>query len=99
MAIEGSGFCIHCGARLEAVHRFCWTCGAARWSPETQPAPAAPEPERAPPTPGTSVFNPRPAAAVPPVTSLGLPPRCDPAGALLFLAEATPLLAYLPVPA
>jgi len=95
MAIEGSGFCIHCGARLEAVHRFCWSCGAARWTPETEPAPAAPEPERAPPTPGTSVFNPRPAAAVPPVTSLGLLPWFYAAGAVLFLIEATQVLAYL----
>jgi len=24
-------FCINCGERLAAEHRFCWACGAARW--------------------------------------------------------------------
>src|SRR5215831_11871937 len=39
VATEGSGFCIHCGARLEAAHRFCWHCGLARWEGEPGPAP------------------------------------------------------------
>jgi hypothetical protein len=96
MATEGPGYCIHCGARLEAVHRFCWSCGAERWTPEAEPAPAAPpEPERAPPTPGTSVFAPRPLSAVAPATSLGLLPWFYAAGAVLFLVEATQVLAYL----
>jgi hypothetical protein len=97
VATEGTGFCIHCGARLEAVHRFCWNCGAARWTPEgdaSAPAPA-PQPERAPPTPGTSVFAHPPAASVAPVTNLGLLPWFYAAGAVLFLVEATQVLAYL----
>jgi hypothetical protein len=96
VATEGTGYCINCGARLESVHRFCWSCGAARWTPESEPARPA-EPERAPPTPGTSVFNPRPATPVPaaPVTSLGLLPWFYAAGAVLFLVEATQVLAYL----
>jgi hypothetical protein len=95
VATEGTGYCIHCGARLETVHRFCWSCGAARWTAEAEPASAAPEPERAPPTPGTSVFQSRPAAAAAPVTSLGLLPWFYAAGAVLFLVEATQVLAYL----
>lgn len=98
VATDGTGYCIHCGARLEATHRFCWSCGAARWAPEGEAAPAAPpEPERAPPTPGTSVFAQRraSAAAPAPVTSLGLLPWFYAAGAVLFLVEATQVLAYL----
>lgn len=96
MATEGTGFCIYCGARLEAIHRFCWNCGAARWTPEAEAGPP-PEPERAPPTPGTSVFGaPRVAAATPnPTVSLGLLPWFYAAGAVLFLIEATQVLAYL----
>jgi hypothetical protein len=93
---EGTGFCIHCGARLEAAHRFCWSCGAARWTPETEAAPAS-EPERAPPTPGTSVFA-APRTAVPEAprpVSLGLLPWFYAAGAVLLLVEATQVLAYL----
>lgn len=95
MATEGTGFCIHCGARLETVHRFCWNCGAARWTPEGDANPPAPRPERAPPTPGTSVFARPPAATVAPVTNLGLLPWFYAAGAVLFLVEATQVLAYL----
>jgi hypothetical protein len=98
VATEGTGFCIHCGARLEAVHRFCWNCGAARWTPEGDSAaapPTASPPERAPPTPGTSVFARPPAATVTPVTNLGLLPWFYAAGAVLFLVEATQVLAYL----
>ena len=97
VATEGTGFCIHCGARLEAVHRFCWNCGAARWMPEGDAAapPPAPELERAPPTPGMSVFPRPPAATVTPVTNLGLLPWFYAAGAVLFLVEATQGLAYL----
>jgi hypothetical protein len=92
---EGTGFCIHCGARLEAVHRFCWNCGAARWTPEGEANAPAPQPERAPPTPGTSVFARPPATTVTPVTNLGLLPWFYAAGAVLFLVEATQVLAYL----
>lgn len=97
MGTDGTGYCIHCGARLEAVHRFCWNCGAARWTPDSEPVRPAPEPERAPPTPGTNVFAARPPApsAPAPVTSLGLLPWFYAAGAVLFLVEATQVLAYL----
>ena len=96
MATEGPAYCIHCGACLEAVHRFCWNCGAERWTPDPEPVPAAPpEAEHAPPTPGTSVFPPRPASTVAPATSLGLLPWFYAAGAVLFLVEATQVLAYL----
>src|SRR5262245_29114783 len=95
VALDGSGYCIHCGARLEAVHRFCWSCGAARWTPDAEAAGAPAEPT--PPTPGTPVFG----AAAPsqpapaPVTSLGLLPWFYAAGAVLFLIEATQALAYV----
>ncbi|HXM57458.1 MAG TPA: hypothetical protein VOB72_18820, partial [Candidatus Dormibacteraeota bacterium] len=97
VATEGTGYCIDCGAKLEAAHRFCWRCGAERWTPESGGAP--PEPGRAPPTPGTPVFGaappPAPAPAVTPVASLGLLPWLYAAGAILFLVEATQGLAYL----
>lgn len=95
VATEGNGYCINCGARLEAAHRFCWHCGAPRWDGESAQAPPSPEAGRAPPTPGTSVFPARPAAAAAPVTSLGLLPWFYAAGAVLFLVEATQGLAYL----
>ncbi len=104
MAIEGTGFCIHCGARLEAGHRFCWSCGTPRWSPETgqaeqaEQAPQAPEVERPPPVPGTPVFGSRAAPAAAPVVSLGLLPWFYAAGAILFPVEGTQGLAYLVSP-
>jgi hypothetical protein len=98
---EGTGYCIHCGARLETGHRFCWSCGAPRWSPEagegTPPAP--PDAGRAPPVPGTPVFSGRPVSAATPAVSLGLLPWFYAAGAILFLVEATQGLAYLLSPA
>jgi hypothetical protein len=98
VATEGTGFCIHCGARLEAVHRFCWNCGAARWTPEGEAATPAAAPraqtERAPPTPGTSVFGRPQAETVAPVTDLGLLPWFYAGGGVLFLVLATKWLAY-----
>ena len=103
MATEGTEYCIHCGVRLEAAHRFCWSCGAPRWTPEPAAGPpAGPSPqreaERAPPTPGTPVFGAQ--APVAPrtdtrVLSLGLLPWLYAAGAVVFLVEATQGLAYL----
>ena len=104
MATEETRYCINCGARLEAAHRFCWSCGAPRWTPapeavQTPPAGPPPrEPERAPPTPGTPVFGarvPAPAPAEPQSFNLGLLPWLYAAGAVVFLVEATQGLAYL----
>jgi hypothetical protein len=103
----GSGFCISCGAWLEATHRYCWSCGAARWIPPPEepaaPAEGAPraEPERAPPTPGTTVFDRPPAArpAAPADPGLGLLPWFYAAGAIFFLVEATKGLASVLSPA
>jgi hypothetical protein len=95
VATEGTGYCINCGARLEAVHRFCWNCGAQRWTPENGTAPVEERP--APPTPGTPVFGRRPPAAarVDRATSLGLLPWLYASGAVLCLVEATQGLASL----
>jgi putative hemolysin len=90
-----SGYCIDCGAQLEAAHRFCWSCGAQRW---TEPGTGPAEEGRPPPTPGTPVFTGRPPPAEParaPVTGLGLLPWFYAAGAILFLIEATQGTAYL----
>lgn len=100
MAQDGTWYCIQCGARLEAEHRFCWSCGTPRWTPDAAEPARRPEPERAPPTPGTQVFGARPVPAEPaasqaPVTNLGLLPWFYAAGAVMFLVEATQALAYL----
>src|SRR2546430_13562738 len=106
MAEPGSGYCIGCGAGLEAAHRYCWRCGAPRWSPEPEPPAAGAPPVEAdgaaapprpppPPMPGTAVFTgrPAPAPAPPPRPNLGLLPRVYAARARLFLIEATEGLA------
>jgi hypothetical protein len=92
VAQEELRYCIQCGSVLEDGHRFCWSCGAARWTP---PPPARADGDRAPPTPGTAVFGSRPAAPEAPVVSLGVLPWFYAAGAVLFLIEATQGLAYL----
>jgi hypothetical protein len=99
VAPEEAVYCIHCGSRLDAGHRFCWSCGAPRWTPDPAEAPTAPAGERAPPTPGTQVFS-QAAPAVPaqarvPAPGLGLLPWLYAAGAVVFLVEATQGLAYL----
>jgi hypothetical protein len=96
VAPEEPWYCIQCGSRLDAGHRFCWSCGAARWAPDADQATRRPAGDRAPPTPGTNVFGARPAARPdPPVASLGLLPWLYAAGAVVFLVEATQGLAYL----
>jgi hypothetical protein len=102
VAHQGIGYCVNCGARLEASHRFCWNCGTARWTPPPAPAHPAPAPpgaegERPPPGAGTPVFTGRPAAA-PARRGPGLLPWFFAAGAVFFLIEATEGLASLVSP-
>ena len=102
MTTEEDAYCINCGARLETSHRFCWSCGAARWTQgaadrpdesRAEPDPPPTMPERTPPNPGSSVFRgPRGSVQRP---SLGLLPWLYAAGAIVFLIEATQGLAYL----
>lgn len=97
---RGIWHCISCGAKLDASHRFCWSCGAPRWAPEDAHLPAvaegepaaSPAPaERPPPRPGTSVFQSRSVPVQRP--NLGLLPWLYAAGAILLLIEATQGLA------
>jgi hypothetical protein len=88
-------YCIQCGTRLETGHRFCWSCGAARWTPE----PRRTAGERPPPTPGTSVFGGRPVPrAEAPNPGLGLLPWLYAAGAVIILLEGTSSAARLLAP-
>jgi len=102
VATDGNGYCIECGARLEAVHRYCWSCGVERWTPEPEAERPSSDGVRAPPTPGTQVFDARaaraPARTPTAAVSLGLLPWFYAAGAVLFLIEATQALAYLTSP-
>jgi hypothetical protein len=100
VAPEEAAFCIQCGSRLDAGHRFCWSCGAPRWTPDPVEAPRAPDGQRAPPTPGMPVFGRQAAPSAPaqaraPAPGLGLLPWLYAAGAVVFLVEATQGLAYL----
>jgi hypothetical protein len=100
MALHGSGFCIMCGARLETGHRFCWSCGAPRWTPETageNGTPLAQAGQHPPPVPGTPAIH----AASPPrqPVTLGLLPWFYAAGAIFFLMWATQALAVFVSPA
>jgi zinc ribbon protein len=107
MAPESTWYCIRCGVRLEPGHRFCPSCGAARWSPEPEQAepPLEAVPVRPPPVPGTPVFGVRPAPAPQRAAApggrvgLGLLPWFYALGAFLFLLEATQGLASLASPA
>jgi hypothetical protein len=39
-ASDAPWYCIECGSRLETGHRYCWNCGAERWTPAVeQPQP------------------------------------------------------------
>jgi hypothetical protein len=96
VASDENRYCIQCGERLEAAHRYCWSCGAPRWTPQPEEPPRRPEGDRAPPTPGTPVFTSQPVARpAAPAASLGLLPWLYAAGAIIFLVEATQGLAYL----
>ncbi|HLH68884.1 MAG TPA: hypothetical protein VKY90_07610 [Candidatus Dormibacteraeota bacterium] len=93
MSIERATYCITCGARLEPEHRFCWSCGAPRWTP-TPPAGDGQEGTlRPPPGPGTPPFQ-APAAPAPKV-DLGLLPWCYAAGAIFFLLLLAQDLPYV----
>lgn len=102
MTTEEDAYCINCGARLETSHRFCWSCGAARW---TQGAAERPDESRAEPDPPPTMQEPTPPNRVTSVLrgprgsvqrpSLGLLPWLYAAGAIVFLIEATQGLAYL----
>src|SRR3981081_1126987 len=100
MALHGSGFCIMCGARLETGHRFCWSCGAPRWTPETageDGTPHAQADQRPPPVPGTPAGRAGSLARNP--VSLGLLRWFCAAGAIFFLMWATQALAVFVSPA
>jgi hypothetical protein len=75
-------FCIECGERLEQTHRFCPACGARRWRPEPE---AAPAPAGVSPGPAWAPGIARPAGT-------GKPPRALPwffaGGAVLWLISA-----------
>jgi hypothetical protein len=109
LASDGHGYCVECGAELDAAHQFCWRCGAQRWSPPEPPSPAAPgasgaggapssppPPVRPPPSPGAPARSGlAPAAAA---ADLGLLPWLYAAGAVFFLVWATQALALLLAP-
>lgn len=51
-----STYCISCGERLEPNHRYCWACGAERWTPpesaqQTPTEAPLPQPTAAPEAP------------------------------------------------
>ena len=95
VADDRTWYCILCGARLEPVHRFCWSCGAPRWSPEPGGPMPTPPAERAPPVPGTQVFGSPAARRTETRVSLGLLPWLYAVGAVFFLVQATQGAAYL----
>jgi hypothetical protein len=89
VALQATGYCIMCGAQLEAEHRFCWSCGAPRWvaeSADAEPAAAGSEPAMLPAAPRPQPVN------------LGVLPWFYAAGALLFLFWATEELAVFASP-
>jgi hypothetical protein len=99
MSLHGSGFCIMCGAHLETGHRFCWSCGAPRWSPdvaEDEAGRQAPQDQRPPPVPGTPPVE--PVAVRRDTPTLGLLPWFYAAGAVFFLVWATQALAVFVSP-
>jgi hypothetical protein len=90
LQLPGAGYCIYCGARLDASHLYCWKCGAKRWLPEDDV-----QGDRAPPVAGTPAFQ----------AGAGIPapaPRALPwltvffaAGAVYFLVGLSQMAAYL----
>jgi hypothetical protein len=83
-----SRYCIKCGSKLEAGHRFCWNCGSQRWTPEQEPQSQPQSAER--PSPDRPELRGRTAG---PRASLGLLPWFYGAGAIFFLVWATQALA------
>src|SRR5205823_13969300 len=104
LASDGHGYCVECGAELDAAHQFCWRCGARRWSPgePASPgatgAPSSPPPSVPPPPPRPAPATSRLAAPAAGATDLGLLPWLYAAGAVFFLVWATQALALLLAP-
>jgi hypothetical protein len=112
LASQVPWYCIECGAQLEPSHRFCWRCGAPRWTP---PEPARSEetgsgpPELSggaaapiappPPRPAPTAEGVRGSRAPVAGADLGVLPWLYAAGAIFCLVWATRTLAYLLAPA
>ena len=96
MGPEEAGYCIACGARLEPAHRYCWSCGAARWAQLPPPlagggGPSGPE--------GGRTSTDQQALGRRGADYLGLLPWFYAAGAIFFLIWATQALAVFLSPA
>lgn len=72
MSTEGTGYCIDCGAQLAARHRFCWNCGASRWTPDAAGAAGTAGTAGDPTVPPEGPTRPAPEPARPPAE--GRPP-------------------------
>jgi len=93
LSLPGAGYCIRCGAQLDPGHRFCWSCGSARY----EAAPDQPAAGPAPPSPGTQPFAAAPATERPP--SLGWLQFFFAAGAVFWLISLAQTAAVVAAPA
>jgi hypothetical protein len=86
-----------CGVELNPDHRFCWSCGAPRWTPEAEAGSgtgAGPAEQRPPPVPGTPALTPTLPPRAQRSASLGPLPWFFAAGSIFFLVWSTEALAY-----